>query len=433
MILNLDTRFDKDKQIHDGETVKLLKFASVATVVATLTTAALLGCGDDAKSPTYNSGRAPNAPQNFRASQATPTAIRLDWRDASTDEDGFEIQESVSNSDNFRSVATVAANVDSVILVDRYTDSLYFYRMRSFNTGGNSPFTAVIQFTCGYLANTYRPEGGPVTSICFDPTGGYLATGLGNFAIMTWEIASGAATHTYNGHNQPVSQVQYLLNGNMLLSRAADVGRVWPLQVGLEEYTFTANKVLFSPDGRFLAVENDEGVFLEDPANGDVIMMLDSTSRLGAFSANGKYLACERPFKYWDLTDSLTMRTPIIPERAIDGSIYSLSPDGSLVAVDYGANRQTVRIIRIADFRVMHELVGHSRAVKTAIFTTDGALMATGSDDWTIKIWDMTNGQLKRTLAGHSGVIHDIAWDPDGKYIASASGDMTAKRWGPLR
>jgi WD40 repeat protein len=85
-----------------------------------------------------------------------------------------------------------------------------------------------------------------------------------------------------------------------------------------------------------------------------------------------------------------------------------------------------------------NRLSGHSDVVLGVAFSTDGQIIATGSDDKTAKLW-RRDGSLLTTLKGHSDAVYGVAFSPipptplkKGGYegiIATASGDTTAKLW----
>jgi hypothetical protein len=72
-------------------------------------------------------------------------------------------------------------------------------------------------------------------------------------------------------------------------------------------------------------------------------------------------------------------------------------------------------------------LVGHADPVFSVAFTSDGARIATASDDRTAKIWDPDTGEMLLTLTGHTGPVAGVAFNNDGTRIATASTDATTK------
>ena len=74
-------------------------------------------------------------------------------------------------------------------------------------------------------------------------------------------------------------------------------------------------------------------------------------------------------------------------------------------------------------------LEGHSGAIYAVAFSSDGKLVASGSDDGTVKLWDTATGALQWTLEDHSGLVNAVAFSSDGKLVASGSHDGTVKLW----
>ncbi len=72
---------------------------------------------------------------------------------------------------------------------------------------------------------------------------------------------------------------------------------------------------------------------------------------------------------------------------------------------------------------------GHSDSVYSVSLSSDGKIIASGSNDETVKVWDTKTGKLLRTLKGHSGSVFSVSYSPDGKTIASGSWDTQIIMW----
>jgi hypothetical protein len=84
---------------------------------------------------------APSAPANLVATASTPSEVTLVWQDTSTSEDGFQIERRGGSSADFVQIAVVAANSASYSDGTALADTAYAYRVRAFNTTGESSFS----------------------------------------------------------------------------------------------------------------------------------------------------------------------------------------------------------------------------------------------------------------------------------------------------
>ena len=67
--------------------------------------------------------------------------------------------------------------------------------------------------------------------------------------------------------------------------------------------------------------------------------------------------------------------------------------------------------------------------IRSACFSPDGRLIATGSEDRIIRIWDIAAKRIRQTFSGHKSEIYSLAFAPDGRYLISGSGDKSARVW----
>jgi len=165
----------------------------------------------------------------------------------------------------------------------------------------------------------------------------------------------------------------------------------------LPEYVLGTNAMVFSPDGRTLAVIAD-----------NTAMML------------------------WDLTDR---KRPVL--RATLGGSFgaalAFSPDGRTLAA--GGEDRTLTLWSVADrsrpVRIAG-LTGHSDFVESLAFTADGRTLASAGFDSRTILWDVTvRGQPHRlaTLGGHFRGVESVAFSPDGRTMATGGRDNTVILW----
>ncbi len=72
---------------------------------------------------------------------------------------------------------------------------------------------------------------------------------------------------------------------------------------------------------------------------------------------------------------------------------------------------------------------GHSKPLKSAVFTPDGNFILSASEDKTLKLWSIKTGQDIRTFWGHKDIISSVSISVDGRYALSGSHDNTLKLW----
>ncbi|KIM23603.1 hypothetical protein M408DRAFT_252169 [Serendipita vermifera MAFF 305830] len=106
-----------------------------------------------------------------------------------------------------------------------------------------------------------------------------------------------------------------------------------------------------------------------------------------------------------------------------------ISSDGKRIFS--GSRDNTIRIWDAETGEVVVvPLKGHSDRIKSTSFSLDGKRVVSGSDDRTIRVWDIETGEtITGPLEGHTKEITSVAISPDGKRIVSGSKDTTVRVW----
>jgi hypothetical protein len=95
-------------------------------------------------------GSPPNAPSNLTATPVSPVQINLSWTDNSSDEDGFQIERSLTGV-VWTPLTSVAANTTSYSNTGLTPLTTYYYRVLAYNDHGDSDYSNVASATTPYV------------------------------------------------------------------------------------------------------------------------------------------------------------------------------------------------------------------------------------------------------------------------------------------
>ncbi|NEO34429.1 MAG: NACHT domain-containing protein [Symploca sp. SIO3C6] len=188
----------------------------------------------------------------------------------------------------------------------------------------------------------------------------------------------------------------------------------------------------FSPDGKFLAGGDSDGVIhLWEAASGREILTCighqDGVHSV-SWSDDAQTFASgsgDKTIKLWDLKQGTCVLTLEGHQDGVNSVAWS--DDGQTLASGSGDN--TVKLWDLKQGTCVLTLEGHQAWVNSVAWSDDGQTLASGSGDNTVKLWDINNGICLLTLEGHQAWVNSVAWSDDGQTLASGSGDNTVKLW----
>jgi WD40 repeat protein len=110
-------------------------------------------------------------------------------------------------------------------------------------------------------------------------------------------------------------------------------------------------------------------------------------------------------------------------------AILTADLDSAGHRVVYGGPTRLVKVLQVADGKLLHTFRKSTDWVLSTRFSPDGLLVAAGDRFGGIHVWAAKSGQEFLTLRGHTKVITSLAWRADSESLASTSDDGTVRVW----
>jgi uncharacterized protein len=91
-------------------------------------------------------GYVPDPPSSLKTTPVSSSSIALTWEDNSDDENGFKIERKKSGG-SYSQIKTVGKNITAFTDTGLTKNTKYYYRVRAYNSSGNSAYTGEVDVT----------------------------------------------------------------------------------------------------------------------------------------------------------------------------------------------------------------------------------------------------------------------------------------------
>jgi small GTP-binding protein len=298
------------------------------------------------------------------------------------------------------------------------------------------------------------------------------------------------ALRQLRGHEEEIGRLAWSPDGKYLASPSVD-GRVvvWDTAAGKPVHEIEVGRAIaavgWAPDGRTLAVSaRDQQIDFEDPEDSDDpellalsafeehersgppgegrshasdlvvpfsqrglalhlrLFDLESGLQVAALGSpglstwpwdlvwhpDGQRLVSVSPegVARWQARDGQYLGGVEDGDRAID--CVAITSDGLLLAA--GTQGGDILTWNADTGELLKEVSGDGGSYLTAEFAPGTSRLALGSDGGTVEVWDLDlPDPWIRTLEGHTGPVTGVSFSSDGRLLATASQDNTVKLW----
>ena len=180
---------------------------------------------------------------------------------------------------------------------------------------------------------------------------------------------------------------------------------LWNVRTGDKIYhlqqtdLYESKPMAMSPDGVKLVTPGKKswhGPLIWNVEKTDKPLKLPKGAEAAAFSPDGAILATIYSFDIhlWDTeTGEVLRKIRPTQQNAVQGTSITFSPEGSMLLVSkvepvMSFPSDFIEIIDVVSGKTLRSLPGHTEPIETLVFSHDGKILASGSEDGTVLLWD---------------------------------------------
>lgn len=277
----------------------------------------------------------------------------------------------------------------------------------------------------------FEGHNGPVTSVNFSPDGKTIVSGSADNTVRLWRVEKNPVVEVLRGRHDTLSasfsadgrRLGLVRTDNTVELRDLESGQIrsWKIETDSSlEVLFLLRGEAFPVNARALqALDEKQGLYLRRVQEGIVSF---------SASADGKLLAwagVDNTVRFWAGGGK-----PIATLGGYSVSIRTLrfSPDGHALAFLASSHEQGTLKLWRRDSPAPLVLKGHGLPINAIGFSPNSQTLASAGEDHLVKLWGL-DGREIRTLIGHSDRVTEVVFHPQDHILATASYDDTVKIW----
>jgi serine/threonine protein kinase len=342
--------------------------------------------GDGAQLPSTKDNRLASDKEGGSEQSTTPPAAQPGRPE--------EVTEHIQLSDHKATVSSIAWSPDGKVLVSG-DDGIDGAVVRIWDTGTGK--------LIGTVQNPDGPGGASSCAVAISPDGKILAAGgnrTGDSTTYLWNLSDRTQIGTLEDARSIMKTLRFHPDGKTIVGLTHTGGlKVWDVatrkvKIGLTEAD-GGSELAFNKDGSLLAyctTKSDE-VKLVDPATGKTVKTINDSTGFGvAFSPDGKTLAVpdddgKNSMQLWDVA---TAQSKVVFDRTEGDDIITKAlyhPDGKTIATWGHGN--AVQLWDVASKSVRAMVIGAGARIEDVAFDPKGERIACGGADKSIRIWKL--------------------------------------------
>lgn len=280
---------------------------------------------------------------------------------------------------------------------------------------------------------SWPDEGHGIRAIALDPDRRLVAIGTDPSGVRVLDAWNGAEVCRFETGGVEADRILFSRDGKRLavetdrwenakregFLRIYDLVRKQELRV-LRESGHGYSDITFSPDGSTIATADISDLDLWLVASGERIPIEKAIVQRIAYSADSRALVGVNSLGQVKVFDPASRKVVASSFSGIsDAEDVALSPDGRTLLIVGG--RQAIHAWDVEARRDRFVPAdAHVGPVKGLVITPDGKTLITAGADKTVRLWDLSTGKPSRPL-WLSGPVEALAFSPDGRRLAAAT------------